>query len=77
VTLADMLLKLEKGKIGHGEAMRWLGVDNYTDLVRIVHLNGRRMPGHRSMKIAPRTKALLRQLIRKPHRIRKSTLPLV
>jgi hypothetical protein len=66
VTLADLLMKLEKGKIGHGEAMRWLGIDSYNDLVRIMHLNGRRMLLPRPNKIAPRTRALLRRILRKP-----------
>ncbi len=40
MTLADMLDKLERGRIGHAQAMRWLGVDNYSALVEIVHANG-------------------------------------
>jgi hypothetical protein len=46
MTLAEMLDQLERARIGHAEATRWLGVDSYTDLVRIVHANGRQMPGH-------------------------------
>ena len=47
MTLAEMLDKLERGRIGHTEAMRWLGVNSYNELVEIVHYNGRQMPGHR------------------------------
>ena len=74
MTLADMLDKLERGRIGHGEAMRWLGVDSYNELVEIVHFNGRQMPGHRPTPVTPETRALLRQvtrpLIRAPKPIR-------
>ena len=64
MTLADMLDKLERGRIGHREAMRWLGVDSYNELVEIVHFNGRQMPGHRPTPVAPETRALLRQITR-------------
>jgi len=64
MTLAEMLDKLERGRIGHGEAMRWLGVDSYNELVEIVHYNGRQMPGHRPMSVAPETRSLLRQITR-------------
>jgi hypothetical protein len=64
MTLAEMLDKLERGRIGHTEAMQWLGVDSYTELVRIVHANGRQMPGHRPMPLPPETRALLRQIMR-------------
>jgi hypothetical protein len=37
MTLADMLDKLERGRIGHSEAMRWLGVDSYNELVEWPH----------------------------------------
>jgi hypothetical protein len=67
VTLAEMLDKLEHGRIGHVEAMRWLGVDSYNELVKIVHYNGRQMPGHRPMPVAPETRALLRQIARPLH----------
>ena len=40
MTLADMVEQLERGRIGHSEAMRWLGVDSYAALVEIVHANG-------------------------------------
>lgn len=65
MTLAEMLNKLERGKIGHTEAMQWLGIDSYNALVEIVHMNGWQMPGHRAMPITPETRALLR-LVTKP-----------
>ncbi len=64
MTLDDLLTKLEKGRIEHAEAMRWLGIDSYTSLVAIVHANGRQMPGHRPMPITPETQALLLQVTR-------------
>jgi hypothetical protein len=65
MTLADLLDKLERGRIGHSEAMRWLGVDSYAALVEIVHANGRQMPGHRAGPVGAETRALLR-LVTKP-----------
>ena len=62
MTLAEMLDKLEAGRIGHAEAMQWLDVDSYTELVEIVHANGRQMPGHRPFPLSPETRALLRQV---------------
>jgi hypothetical protein len=62
--LAEMLDKLERGRIGHGEAMRWLGVDSYNELVEIVHFNGRQMPGHRATPVPPETRTLLRGITR-------------
>jgi hypothetical protein len=64
MTLAEMLAKLERGRIGHGEAMRWLGIDSYNELVEIVHFNGRQMPGHRPMPVPQETRALLRRITR-------------
>lgn len=64
MTLAEMLDKLERGRIGHGEAMRWLGIDSYTALVETVHANGRQMPGHRANRVSPETKELLRSITR-------------
>lgn len=64
MTLADMLDRLERGQIGHAQAMQWLGVDSYNALVEIVHANGRQMPGHRAMRIAPETRAVLRLVVR-------------
>lgn len=62
MTLAEMLGKLERGRIGHGETMRWLGMDSYNELLEIVHFNGRRMPGHRPTLVPPETRALLRRI---------------
>jgi len=36
-TLADVLEKLEKGKIGHRAVMEWLNVKRYDALVEITH----------------------------------------
>jgi hypothetical protein len=66
MTLAEMLEKLERGRIGHAEAMRWLGVDSHNELVEIVHYNGRQMPGHRPTPVPPETRTLLRQITRRP-----------
>jgi hypothetical protein len=49
-SLADVLEKLEKGKIGHRAAMEWLNVKSYNALVEIMHVNGRLMPGHQPMR---------------------------
>jgi hypothetical protein len=65
VTLADMLAKLERGRIGHAEAMQWLGIESLNELVAIVHANGRQMPGHRAVKLPAETLAVLRQVVRK------------
>jgi hypothetical protein len=62
MTLAELLDKLERGRIGHGQAMRWLGVDSYNELVEIVHANGRQMPGHRPTRVDDETRALLREI---------------
>ena len=68
MTLAELLDQLERGRIGHTEAMQWLGVDGYTELVHIVHANGRQMPGHRPTPVPPETRTLLRQIMRRfPH----------
>jgi hypothetical protein len=66
MTLAEMLEKLERGRIGHTQAMQWLGVDSYNALVEIVHANGRQMPGHRATPLTPETRDLLRQVTRPP-----------
>ncbi len=63
-SLADVLEKLEKGKIGHRAAMEWLDVKSYNDLVEIMHVNGRLMPGHQPMRVAPETRALVRRIFR-------------
>ena len=67
MTLSEMLDKLEKGKIGHTEAMKWLGVDNYPALVEIVHANGRQMPGHRALRVSKETLSLLRDVTTTAH----------
>jgi len=63
-SLADVLERLEKGKIGHRAAMEWLNVKSYDDLVEVMHVNGRLMPGHQPMRVAPATRALLRRIFR-------------
>ena len=63
-SLADVLEKLEKGKLGHRAAMEWLNVKSYDDLVEIMHVNGRLMPGHQPMRVAPETRALVRRIFR-------------
>jgi hypothetical protein len=63
-SLADVLEKLEKGKLGHRAAMEWLNVKSYADLVEIMHVNGRLMPGHQPMRVAPETRALVRRIFR-------------
>jgi len=65
MTLADVLDKLERGRIGRLETLRWLGVDSYAALVEIVHANGRQMPGHKARPVSADTGALLR-LVTKP-----------
>lgn len=63
-SLADVLEKLEKGKIGHAAAMEWLNITSLNELVEIMHTNGRMMPGHQPMKVPPETQALLRKVSR-------------
>ena len=63
-SLADVLEKLEKGKIGHRAAMEWLNVRSYDALVEIMHANGRLMPGHQPMRVSPATRALVRSIFR-------------
>jgi hypothetical protein len=63
-TLADVLEKLEKGKIGHRAAMEWLNIESLDELVEIMHVNGRLMPGHQPMRVAPETRALVRAITR-------------
>ncbi len=65
MTLAEMLDRLERGRIGHTAAMQWLGVESINELVAIVHANGGQMPGHRPMPVSPETRDLLRQITRK------------
>jgi len=63
-SLADVLERLEKGKIGHSAAMQWLNVTRYDDLVEIMHINGRLMPGHQPMRVSLETRALVRSIFR-------------
>ncbi len=63
-SLADVLDRLEKGKIGHRAAMAWLNVKSYNDLVEIMHFNGRMMPGHQPMRVPLETRALIRSISR-------------
>ena len=63
-SLADVLERLEAGKVGHRAVMEWLDVDNYHDLVETMHFNGRIMPGHRDMVVTKETQALIRQITR-------------
>jgi hypothetical protein len=63
-SLADVLERLEKGEIGHGAAMEWLNIESQNELVEIMHANGRLMPGHQPMRIAPETRALVRAITR-------------
>jgi hypothetical protein len=63
-SLADVLEKLEKGKIGHRAAMEWLNVESLDDLVETMHVNGRLMPGHQPMRVSAETRALVRSITR-------------
>jgi hypothetical protein len=63
-SLADVLEKLEKGRIGHRAAMQWLNVSSLDALVEIMHINGRLMPGHQPMRVSPRTVDLVRAITR-------------
>jgi hypothetical protein len=64
-SLADVLEALEKGNIGHRAAMEWLNVKSYDALVEIMHTNGRLMPGHQPMRVAPETRELVRRILRR------------
>jgi hypothetical protein len=66
LSLADVLERLEKGKIGHRDAMEWLNVASYDALVDIMHTNGRLMPGHQPMRVQPETRAIVRAIFRPP-----------
>ena len=63
-SLADVLAKLEKGRIGHAAAMAWLNIDSIDELVETMHVNGRLMPGHQPMRVSPETLAVLRAALR-------------
>ena len=65
-SLADVLEKLEKGRIGHRTAMAWLNIESYDGLVEIMHTNGRLMPGHQPIRVSPETRALVRSIFRQP-----------
>jgi hypothetical protein len=65
LSFADVLEKLEAGKIGHTAAMDWVDAKSYADLVRIMHFNGRQMPGHRDMIVTPETSELLLSVTRR------------
>ena len=68
-SLADVLERLEKGKIGHGTAMRWLNIESLDELVETMHVNGRLMPGHQPMRVSPATSALVRAITRPAARL--------
>jgi hypothetical protein len=63
-SLADVLEKLEKGKIGHRAAMDWLNIESLNELVEIMHANGRLMPGHQPVPVSAATRALVRAITR-------------
>lgn len=69
-SVADVLEKLERGKIGHRAAMAWFNVESYAELVEIAHTNGRLMPGHQPMRVQPGTRALVRSIFRLTERPR-------
>ena len=50
--------------IGHRAAMEWLNVESYDALVEIMHVDGRLMPGHQPMRVAPETRELVRRIFR-------------
>ncbi len=64
LSVADVLDLLEEHKIGHRLAMGYFGYERYDDLVDTMHANGRIMPGHQRMRIAPETLELIRQATR-------------
>lgn len=64
-TVADLLVLLERGKIGYGYAMRFLGIDSLDELWETAAINGRRLPGHRASYVAPEIVDLLRALPRR------------
>jgi hypothetical protein len=67
LAVADVLDLLEQHKIGHRLALDYFGYERYDDLVETMHANGRTMPGHQPMRIAPETLDLVRQITRKPN----------
>jgi hypothetical protein len=62
LSITDIMRLLEAGKIGHQTAMDALQLDTYHDLVRVMHNNGRTMPGHQPMIVHPETRALLKRI---------------
>jgi hypothetical protein len=64
-TVADLLELLERGKIGYGYAMRWLGIDSLDELWEIAALNDRRLPGHKPGRVSQDTIELLKSLPRR------------
>ncbi len=64
LSVADVLDLLEQHKIGHRLAMDYFGYSTYGDLVDTMHANGRTMPGHQPMHIAPETMAIIRRIVR-------------
>jgi len=62
-TVADVTEALERGKIGHADAMEYFDIDSYHRLVEIMHLNGKKMPGHREMRLSPATVEAVRAAI--------------
>jgi hypothetical protein len=65
LSVDDVLDLLERHKIGHRLAMEYFGYERYDDLVQTMHANGRIMPGHQPMRIAPETMAIVRRIVRK------------
>ena len=60
IGLPRVVEMLEKGKVGHGAVMDYLYITSIHELVRIMHANGRQMPGHRPMPIRQETLDLLK-----------------
>lgn len=46
---------LERGRIGHRDAMRYIGTESLEVLVRTMHANGRSMPGHQPFRLSQET----------------------
>jgi hypothetical protein len=67
LSVADVLDLLERHKIGHRLAMEYFGYESLGDLIDTMHANGRTMPGHQPMRIAPETLRLIRQITRVDH----------
>ena len=42
--------------------MEWLNIKSQNELVEIMHVNGRLMPGHQPMRVSPETLALVRSI---------------